>query len=185
MNNKFEYFLNAIHYSMWRFGHDPKKPVEKRMGRSFSFIVNHFFSEKMRDKYYKRLNMERKNIEWVFDNKKSGFYVLRAHHFFGFFCAAYPGVISSVMAGYIIKMGLDGLNRLLLILAIAIPVIIGTIPADKAVFNNDRYLEYYKIFEKKDARWHRKWHWIMIAFCACSVVSIVASIFIAFTIAMS
>ena len=185
MNNKFEYFLNAVHYSMWCLGSKAKMSFEKRIAMTLYYIMPYLLPSEKRAKYLNRQKKFEHDFDNAFGNPRNGFYVLRTHHLFVFFCATYPGVISSVMAGYIIKMGLDGLNRLLLILAIAIPVIIGTIPTHKAVFNNDRYLEYYKIFEKEDARWHRKWRWIMIAFCACSVMSIVASIFIAITIAMS
>lgn len=89
------------------------------------------------------------------------------------------------MVGYMIKTSHGDPNRLLLILAIAIPVIIGTIPTHKAVFNKDRYLEYYKILEKEDARWHRKWRRIMIAFCACSIVISLAGIALMLVIAIS
>ena len=185
MNNKFEYFLNAVHYSMWRFNDITKIPTNKLVYGVNSFIINHFVPQRKRERIYDRMNKGKKGLEYFFDNKKSGFYVLRTHHFFGFFCASYPAVISYVMVGYMIKTSHGDPNRLLLILAIAIPVIIGTIPTHKAVFNKDRYLEYYKIFEKEDARWHRKWRRIMIAFCACSIVISLAGIALMLVIAIS
>ena len=53
---------------------------------------------------------------------------------------------------------------LLNIFLLGIPIGIGYIPAYRAVFTKDKYLKYYKKFEKKDASWHKKWKWITIAF---------------------
>ena len=47
---------------------------------------------------------------------------------------------------------------------IAIPIGICAIPAYNAVFVKDRYLKYFKKFEKKDERWHEKWKWITFLF---------------------
>ena len=41
----------------------------------------------------------------------------------------------------------------------------GYIPVYKAVFSNNRYLEYFKEFEKENRAWHRKWARITTAFC--------------------
>ena len=57
-----------------------------------------------------------------------------------------------------------------LIILFAIPVVICYIPAYKAVFTKDKYLKYFKQFEKRDDSWHNKWKWITIAFCIGSVV---------------
>ena len=67
----------------------------------------------------------------------------------------------------------------------AISVILGSIPTDKAVFSNDRYLEYFKKFEKEDEQWHRKWKRRTIAFCLGSIITAIISICLAFAIATS
>lgn len=60
----------------------------------------------------------------------------------------------------------------------AIPIIVGYIPAYKAVFYKDRYLEYFKEFRKKDDSWHKKWKWISRAFRIGGVMLIALSLFL-------
>ena len=50
-----------------------------------------------------------------------------------------------------------GVNEIIAIAIIALPVGLCYIPAYKAVLSNDRYLKYFKQFEKEDAKWHKKW----------------------------
>ena len=37
------------------------------------------------------------------------------------------------------------------------PLVLCYIPAYKAVFLKDKYLQYFKQFEKEDEHWHKKW----------------------------
>ena len=67
-------------------------------------------------------------------------------------------------------------------LLIALPIGLGYIPAYKAVFSNDRYLKYFKQFEKEDNLWLKKWKRIMMVFCVGSIVAIILGIFVAWVI---
>ena len=69
------------------------------------------------------------------------------------------------------------MSKLVVLIILAFPIAICYIPAYKAVFSKDKYLKYFKQFEKKDASWHKKWKWITIAFCVGSVVSTIGGIF--------
>ena len=84
---------------------------------------------------------------------------------------------------FIFKAGGDMHNITTLIL-LALPVVLGYIPAYKAVFTNDRYLKYFKQFEKEDERWHRKWKRITLVFEIGSIVSSFLGIGPAFFIAI-
>ncbi len=55
----------------------------------------------------------------------------------------------------------------------------------KAVFSNDKYLEYFKQFEKKDEHWHKIWKWRTKAFIFGSITSFFLGIIMAFVIAMN
>ena len=70
-----------------------------------------------------------------------------------------------------------GINEIIAIAIIALPVGLCYIPAYKAVFSNDRYLKYFKQFEKEDAKWHKKWKQITWGFCIGSVVFTIGGIF--------
>lgn len=70
-----------------------------------------------------------------------------------------------------------GVNEIIAIAIIALPVGLCYIPAYKAVLSNDRYLKYFKQFEKEDAKWHKKWKQITWGFCIGSVVFTIGGIF--------
>ena len=65
-----------------------------------------------------------------------------------------------------------------------IPICISYIPAYKAVFSDDRYLQYFKQFEKEDEAWHKKWKRRTIAFCVGSVITTLLGMAAAFAIAI-
>lgn len=70
-----------------------------------------------------------------------------------------------------------GVNEIIAIAIIVLPVGLCYIPAYKAVLSNDRYLKYFKQFEKEDAKWHKKWKQITWGFCIGSVVFTIGGIF--------
>lgn len=61
----------------------------------------------------------------------------------------------------------------LVIIAGLTPILIAYIPAYKAVYSNDKYIKYYKQFEKESEQWHKKWYRITSAFCIGGVLSMV------------
>ncbi len=67
-------------------------------------------------------------------------------------------------------------------LLIAIPVIPCDIKTHKMVFTNDRYLKYFKKFEKKDEAWHKKWKRRTLLFSIGSIIAFVLGIAAAFAI---
>ena len=47
-----------------------------------------------------------------------------------------------------------GVNLIVAMTIIALPIGLCYIPAYRAVFSKDRYLKYFKQFEKEDEQWH-------------------------------
>jgi uncharacterized membrane protein YidH (DUF202 family) len=107
-----------------------------------------------------------------------------AHHFFGYFYSGYPVFFSFVLGGFALKL-FDSPSNIVKLVLLAIPIGLCYIPAYKAVFTNDRYLKYFKQFEKEDEQWHKKWKRITIAFCVGSVIVTLLGICTAFAIAIS
>ena len=62
--------------------------------------------------------------------------------------------------------------------------VIGSIPLRKLVFKDDRYLKYFKKFEKESKQWHRKWMWRTVAFCLGSLLSVAFGIYLCFACAI-
>ena len=69
-NNKFEYFLNAVHYCIWlndmKFGDFMGRIVNTL----FSPIPKYLFTKEYKKKYYERLSEEQKKIELEIPNLK-------------------------------------------------------------------------------------------------------------------
>jgi len=172
---KFEYFLNAVHYCLWL--------GEKRMGTYarklvdfiFSPIPKYLFTTKYRRQYYVNLADGRKQVDALFNEKKGGVRVGIAHHWFGYFYSGYPIILSFILVGIALKYdsNVSGFTKLFIM---AIPIGICYIPAYKAVFSGDKYLKYFKMFQKEDEQWHKKWKRITIAFCIGSVISTIIGI---------
>ena len=64
------------------------------------------------------------------------------------------------------------------------PIWLFYIPANKVVFSDDRYLKYFKEFEKMDKSWHRKWVMITWAFCVGGILAFFGGIIALFAIAI-
>lgn len=72
-------------------------------------------------------------------------------------------LFSLALLGVAIKV-IGNPNGFLMMILIGIPISLGYIPAYRAVFSGDRYLKYFKQFEKEDEAWHKKWNRRTIAF---------------------
>lgn len=167
-NYRFEYVLNAIHYCIyWREVWSNLK-IEKQVFKTVSFLSAIFCLKK---KYEKRVEELRKNkeVQEYFYGKESGQAIGIAHHWFGFFYSAYPGFFSWILIG-IADRTFGDLNELYFLLIFLFPIGICYIPAYKAVFTDDKYLKYFKQFEKKDNLWHKKWKRITVAFCIGAIL---------------
>lgn len=182
-DSKLEYFLNAIHYCLWLREMKSGSNARKIVNVLFAPIPKYLFTKAYKEKYYKRLPKEQKKVVSFFNNRENGYYIGRANHWFGYLYSSYFVFFSFLLMPFIFKAGGDMHNITTLIL-LALPVVLGYIPADKAVFTNDRYLKYFKQFEKEDERWHRKWKRITLVFEIGSIVSIFLGIGAAFFIAI-
>ena len=175
-SNNFEYFLNAIHYSLWigdmKFGDFMGKVVDILL----SPIPKYLFTKEYRKKYYERRQREQKKIDKFFYDKEYGYHIGWAHHWFGYFYSGYSIFLSFVLLG--IPDGMfGGVNLIVAMAIIALPIGLCYIPAYRAVFSKDRYLKYFKQFEKEDEQWHKKWKRITWVFCIGSVVFAIGGIF--------
>ena len=170
-NNKFAYFLNAVHYFIYLEEIWSNKKIEK--------IILSFFSILFSEKYMQKINDRQKNKElkdFRYGNKW-GLSIGVAHHWFGYFYSCYPGFFSWLLLGIASRMYGDEMKGMVVMLIIAFPISLGYIPAYRAVFSKDHYLKYFKQFEKENEQWHKKWKRITWVFCIGSVVFTIGGIF--------
>ena len=168
--NRFEYFLNAVHYFIYLEEIWSNKKIEK--------IILSFFSILFSEKYMQKINDRQKNKElkdFRYGNKW-GLSIGVAHYWFGYFYSGYFMFLSFVLLG--IPDGIfGGVNLIVATAIIALPIALGYIPAYRAVFSKDRYLKYFKQFEKENEQWHKKWKMITWAFCIGALITMAIGFF--------
>ncbi len=153
--HKFEYFLNAVHYCMWLFERKSQDVINRTFLSIISPIPKYLLSSKYKERFYRYQKQRMTELDKFFNDKKSGFSIGFAHHNFGAFYSIYFCILSDSIAAIGIKI-FDDLN-LIVIISCLMPLVLCYIPAYKAVFSKDKYLQYFKQFEKEDERWHKKW----------------------------
>ncbi len=104
------------------------------------------------------------------------FHVGLVNHCFGYCYAAYFSFFSFILLG-IMKIYFHIEDTTLELVIFAIPIVIGYIPMYRSVFMNDRYLCFYKEFEKKDVQWHKNGKGLLCFFCIGGFLSMVIGAF--------
>ena len=169
-SNKFAYFLNAVHYFIYLEEIWSNKKIEKIILSFFSILFSEKCMQKINDR---QKNKELKDFRY---GNKWGLSIGVAHYWFGYFYSGYFMFLSFVLLG--IPDGIfGGVNLIVATAIIALPIALGYIPAYRAVFSKDRYLNYFKQFEKENEQWHKKWKMITWVFCIGSVVFTIGGIF--------
>ena len=175
MNKNYEYFLNAVHYCIYIGEKWSMKKVDNGVLRIMYYLAVLFSFEN----FYNKKVDERKRDKALWNymyGKNVGVSIGLAHHWFGYFYSGYFMFLSFVLLG--IPDGIfGGVNLIVATAIIALPIALGYIPAYRAVFSKDRYLNYFKQFEKEDEQWHKKWKMITWVFCIGSVVFTIGGIF--------
>ena len=169
--NRFEYFLNAVHYFIYLEEIWSNKKIEK--------IILSFFSILFSEKYMQKINDRQKNKElkdFRYGNKW-GLSIGVAHYWFGYFYSCYPGFFSWLLLGIASRVYGDEVKGMVVMLIIAFPISLGYIPAYRAVFSKDHYLKYFKQFEKENEQWHKKWKMITWAFCIGALITMAIGFF--------
>ena len=170
-SNKFAYFLNAVHYFIYLEEIWSNKKIEKIILSFFSILFSEKCMQKINDR---QKNKELKDFRY---GNKWGLSIGVAHYWFGYFYSCYPGFFSWLLLGIASRVYGDEVKGMVVLLIFSFPVALGYIPAYRAVFSKDRYLNYFKQFEKEDEQWHKKWKMITWVFCIGSVVFTIGGIF--------
>lgn len=182
---KFEYFLNAVSYCIWR----ADIRVSAWMDKSFEILfypIIILLPHTWRRKFHESCKATEKEIESLRYDKKNGWNIGWAKQWFGYAYSGYPSFISFMSVGITVSLTYELSQEYKVcigLLTILLPILIADIPAYKAVYSNDKYIKYYKQFEKEDEQWHKKWYRITTAFCLGGVLSMVLGILAAFGIA--
>jgi len=168
VQKKFEYFLNAVHYCMWL----REKKVYKSMrilGDKLFSPLKYIFTENFKKRYHESRRELQPQWDNLYCDNIGGFCVSWAHHWLGLFCACYPISLSFALLGVGTRW-FGSLPSFVVPILIFVPMGLCYIPVYKALYGKDRYLKYFKKFEKEDKCWHRKWSQITTLFTVVSVL---------------
>lgn len=177
--SRFEYFLNAIFYILWFYSIKSYKRLERvhdyLLSPMSKFISKHLLSKKQKEYFCrKHVKYDSLNEKALYD-KKTGINIGLTENVFNLFYLCYYISISYVLIGIFTDAYSSRNNSFFFIVITGIP---GYLIAYKAVYSNHRYLKYYKKFEKKDERWHKKWRLISIIFRLGGVISIILGLYV-------
>ncbi len=182
-DDRFEYFLNAVHYCIWRGDIRVRLFFDKIMGGFLLVFATIFLSKKYKARLYAHVANHEKETHDYFYNKKTGFHIRWASYRAISFYLCYVACIAFLLEGILYKtVGL--ISSSLFGMVLITPIWLCYMPANEAIFADDRYLKYFKEFEKMDKSWHRKWVMITWAFCVGGILAFVVGIIALFAIAI-
>ena len=182
-DDRFEYFLNAVHYCIWRGDIRVRLFFDKIMGGFLSVFATIFLSKKYKARLYAHVANHEKETHDYFYNKKTGFHIRWASYRAISFYLCYVACIAFLLEGILYKtVGL--ISSSLFGMVLITPIWLCYMPANEAIFADDRYLKYFKEFEKMDKSWHRKWVMITWAFCVGGILAFFGGIIALFAIAI-
>ena len=159
----FNYYLNIIHYCIWVRERNFDKRYHELLNIAFS-PIKYLLPKQIRLKYEIRKEKANKYFYELINDKKNGYSISWAHFWFGWFYSDYPCFVSFTTLGILMRLYGNVAPGVLIILFV-VPIGLAYIPVYNAVFKKDKYLAYFKQFEKEDEQWHKKWKRKTMLFC--------------------
>lgn len=170
----FEYFFSAMLYCLWLREVKIDKFLRINVDRCMIFILKYLFLRRIRKKCFKN----RRQSKIIVDNLNGFMNIETAKNWLVFAYQCYPGFISLVLMGWLMKL-FPNINFLLILIVLLIPIEIFYSMLNNLIFKHDNYLNYFKQFENEDEKWLKKWRRITITFCIGSIAMIVLGVVVA------
>lgn len=184
-SNRIEYFMNVMLYFAWLHEKHVTNTVHSTFNKILYFTSYIFLGKKYARRNYINIKKSTKNKlgESGYKDLKKGFYINKAKYWFEYFSAGYPALISFIILGVVLR-AFNDISKLSLFLIVAIPIGLSCIPDHKYIYSKDKYIEYFRQFNKKDEQWHKKWKRISRVYFIGGILSYPLGAFIGLAIAM-
>lgn len=182
---QFEYSLNAILYCMWLIGLKQNTTSINRFKAIFVPLTDFLTTKNYKKKFHERLKKGEKEFEAFYQEKNNGFQISRSIHYLGFFYSMYPLYIGLILGGIYIRFMYPDVNPIWFLILPAIPIGIAFLPLNKAVYSHDKYIGYFKRFEKENEQWLKKWKLRTILFCIGGILIDILGILTLFAILLT
>lgn len=181
--NTYCVILNAVYYVFYLMAVHLDNMIARAIYFPFYVFIKYCLPSHINGKYLKRLHEANDLGYKLFRNPKNGLCINWANVFFGLFYCGYAFIFIGSISGTLVRF-FGEFHGIVVYLIPIIPIAIWWYPAQRAVFYKDRYLKYFKQFEKKEKHWLRKWMLITLAFCLGSILTGVLGIYLFFAIAI-
>lgn len=172
---KFEYFLNAVLYCIWLYQQSFQNFIHRIVYAVISVISKILFTREYRERFYMRQAIGLELWDKYRNDPKVGWNIGMAARNFSIFCALYPFAIALILMGVSLRYSIKLSSWTIVLVGLALMALF-YIPVNKMVYNNDKYLKYFKKFKNEDISWLRKWKRITVAFCICSIMTLLGGL---------
>ena len=182
-NTRIEYFMNVMLYFAWLHEKNFSISTQRVFDKIICFFSLIFFTKKFRKNFHFNLENNRKLQNKSNIDKKNGFYITKAMYWFGYLSSSIPGFFTFIVLGFVLRIFNEITPFGILILS-AIPIALTCILDHAYLYSHDKYIEYFKQFEKEDEKWHKKWYSISIIFYIGCIMLYIVGGFIILAIAI-
>lgn len=166
--------MNALFYCLWRFDVWTSLKANQIVLIITTQILKIFLIGNTRERILQRVSTNSKEYEMLLKDKR-GISIGKSSYGLGYFYTNYTLAIFIVLFFYTVRH-YESIGLYPTLAIASTPTFIGWIVFDRALYNKDRYPDYFKIFQKKDQRWHKRWNRITLLFCSGSILSMVLGI---------
>ncbi len=179
-----EYFLNAVLYCIWKQKMQFGRFLHKISTKCMEFVMKYLSSAKMRERMKRNsLNYE-KDYDRLFYHNKYGFHIVGAKNLLASICFLYIIALPAAFIGLSMKYFPDYREPIIFcLILIFVPQYFRYM--NKLILDNDNYINYFKVFERSDKQWHRKWNVISFSFFVGGFTCWIIAISITVAIALS
>lgn len=176
--NSVEYFFNAVLYWRWYFELSKGRQIRDILN-SFVYVISRLFLSKANyEKVIARTKKNESNLNDFFFDIKHGNSIEQAHRFLSFYMALYA--IGLTCIAIVIFFKYFGFNDKFWVFYIILAILLYPVYfyVHSLTISQDKYLIYFKQFDKEDERWKSKWIFITILFFGGGVGTLCIGIFV-------
>lgn len=161
MQDKLKYSYSLILYFQWKWANH----FGMIICRILALIPKYLFLKGYNKRLLAKFDVRQREAIKIMQDPKDGLRIYSSKRLVNLFVWIYVMIIPiCIMIPICVLWGISksGMN-----IVIMVYCIIGGLLEERAkrlYFPDDGYLLYFKIFEKKDKKWHRKWCWINVVF---------------------
>lgn len=182
LTDRIVYFLNAIYYCMWLGNIARHKIIKKFSVVVMDFIFKYCGTSSAKEKYFRNKALTLEEIDSLFYDKRTGYSIGFTYVGFNVMVICYSFLITAPIS--IPILWIKQHNPLSLIIFVVLSTSLPEFIRHITILKDNRYLTYFKRFEREDEHWRKKWKRITILFVIGAFLSALIGLILGFVIAI-